>query len=129
MDETVVCEISPLVSYAGEVSDIVWMAVFCCCCLGMEGVGRIESYRFWFIKSVSLNLYTPLPPLCWCGGGGEYIGITVSICLSVMLSLCSVLSGQDLLNLVNYHEAECHAKNWFAILNVKVTAKAYVIKI
>ena len=82
MDETVVCEISPLVSYAGEVSDIVWMAVFCCC-LGMEGVGRIESYRFWFIKSVSLNLYTPLPPLCWCGGGG---GVYWNHC--VHLSVC-----------------------------------------
>ena len=28
MDETVICEISPLVSYAGEVGDIVWMAGF-----------------------------------------------------------------------------------------------------
>ena len=46
-----------------------------------------------------------------------YIGFTSSVCPSVDLSVCPIVSAQYLL------------KNLFTILNVKVTVRAYIIKI
>ena len=69
------------------------------------------------------------------GGGGVYFGIT----LSVILCLCLIVSARYLLNhsAIFYQTWYCGVlssgdvmqKNWFTVFIVKVTARAYLIKI
>ena len=90
------------------------------------------------------SFYIP-PPLNtgWGSGGGGYIGITLSICLcvpcrSVCVSDCVRSISAELLSHFLKPDfvwwciimSRCvMQKNWFTIFNVKVTARANIIKI
>ena len=70
-------------------------------------------------------------------GGG---GILESLCPSVVLSVCPTMSAQCHLNraiifyqtcyggVLLWDDVSCGEKKWFTIFNVKVTARAYIIK-
>ena len=79
-----------------------------------------------------LFLYHPSPRKKNRGGGD--IGIAPSICPFVRscpldISWTAQPFFTKRVMVVYYHEAICHAKTWFTIFNVKVTARAYMIKI
>ena len=67
--------------------------------------------------------------------------MSVNVCPDDIFSVCVIVSAQYLLNhstiffytklgmVVYYHEAMCHAEKLVHCLNVKVTGKAFIIKI
>ena len=110
----------------------------CCPCLA---VLVICSDRSRFFLCFFFSTPPSPPPKKKKNTGVGYIGITLSLCPSVCLScLCFQFCLDDVsfttqpfltkLGLVvYYHGVEYHAKNWFTVFNVKVTARAYRIQI
>ena len=82
------------------------------------------------------SLYPPPPPPPrGVGGGGLYIGITVSVCPAMRVSdfFSRTISPEPLdccvWRCISIMMSITEKKKWFAFFLVKVTARAYIIKI